>query len=235
MIRKMHCVIAISYLINTDILITFALRQATSTSPPECCYDSGSWMPYIGTTDEVWPFFLTPLFQPPLWELVMKHLLTHSRSWQKPAKQQKAEVCNAISCPSMSHSSGWPCSNTACGSSVALWQTWLKIKATAAFYISRLWRNIRSNMLIYIPKNSLYFYLRKRWRKKPKQQTIPHILILVFFTENKNDRNVHVTLITTPVSHMPSSYHFYMLNHLFILCAYFERCLEQLGLLFKIN
>lgn len=61
-----------------------------------------------------------------------------------------------------------------------------------------------SNMLIYIPKNSLYFYLRKRWRKKPKQQTIPHILILVFFTENKNDRNVHVTLITTPVSHMPA-------------------------------
>lgn len=53
MIRKMQCVIAISYLINTDILITFALRQATSTSTLECCDGSGSWMPYIGTTDEV--------------------------------------------------------------------------------------------------------------------------------------------------------------------------------------
>lgn len=63
MIRKMHCVIAISYLINADILITFALRQATSTSPPECC--SGSWMPYIGTTDEISLFFAdSPLLTP---------------------------------------------------------------------------------------------------------------------------------------------------------------------------
>lgn len=89
MIRKMHCVIAISYLINVDILITFALRQATSTSPPECC--SGSWMPYTGTMDEISLFFADSPLLTPLLELDMKHLLTHSRSWQKPARQQKAK------------------------------------------------------------------------------------------------------------------------------------------------
>lgn len=46
-----------------------------------------------------------------------------------------------------------------------LWQTWLEIKATTAFYISRFWRNIRSNLLIYTPANSLYSYLRKLWEK----------------------------------------------------------------------
>lgn len=65
MIRKMHCVIAISYLINTDVLITFALRQATSTSPLECCSGAGSWMLYIGTTDTISLFFAdSPLLTP---------------------------------------------------------------------------------------------------------------------------------------------------------------------------
>lgn len=65
MIRKMHCVIVISYLINTEILATFAVRQVASSSPPECCSGSGCWMPYIGTTDVISLFFAdSPLLTP---------------------------------------------------------------------------------------------------------------------------------------------------------------------------
>lgn len=167
-IRKVHCVTAVSYLTNTNILMIYALRQATCTIPLECC--SGLWLLGGDTLhwDSWWsfPHSLAPDSSLPstvvsMGELVMKHFLTHSSSQQKPLKQRKAVVCKAISRPSVSCCSmdGQPWSDP---QSVNLnpsdtpgWRVSQQLHFTSLGF-----REIPGqSLLIYIPKNLLHSYL----------------------------------------------------------------------------
>lgn len=124
MIRKMHCVIAISYLINTDVLITFALRQATSTSPLECCSGAGSWMLHWNNWYNFTILCWLPSSNP------------HCESWSWSISSPTAGLGKSLlgsrklrfampsAAPPWVIPWGWPCSNTACASSVSHKPDW---------------------------------------------------------------------------------------------------------------
>lgn len=91
LIGNSHCVTVTSYLTNTDILMVFAIRQATCAIPPECCL--GLWLLEWGhpAMGQLMKFpqslmsdspVLTTLVR--MGELVVKHLLIHRSSQQKP-------------------------------------------------------------------------------------------------------------------------------------------------------
>lgn len=107
-------------------------------------------------------------------ELVMKHVLTHSSSQQKPQKQQKVALCYTIGCPSMSRSSvdGWPCSDPQPvhlnPSDKPDWRVSQRLPFTSLGF-----REISGqSLLIYVPKNFLHSYLKKLWRKKTSKASI---------------------------------------------------------------
>lgn len=153
-LRKTQCVIAISPLTNTDVLMICVIKLlAQSLSRAlACVLLLGQLMMYPILC------YVAPVTAD-RGELLTRHLLTHSSSQAESQKKQTAVVCKAINQPSVSHSSVFAYCSDPRSEHLNTWD-----KFAAVFHIilpACLRQRSGQHLLIYVPKNFLHSYFLK--------------------------------------------------------------------------